>query len=53
MLNQALVINRETYDRIGEGKTLHNIGYVYTNNGNYDQALSSFQQALSRPQKES
>ena len=43
---QALVIHREVGDRSGEGTTLNNIGTIYDNLGQQDEALDTYQQAL-------
>jgi tetratricopeptide (TPR) repeat protein len=40
---QALVIAREVGDRAGEGTALHNIGRVYYDHSQYDQALHNYQ----------
>jgi tetratricopeptide (TPR) repeat protein len=44
--NEALLIYQEIGDKVGVGKTLHNIGYVYYNKKEYEQALDYFEQAL-------
>ncbi len=41
-----MLIRREIGDRAGEGITLNNIGAVYDHQGQYDQALNQYQQAL-------
>jgi CHAT domain-containing protein/Tfp pilus assembly protein PilF len=43
---QALSILQAVDDRAGEGATLNNIGLVYSNLGQYRQALEQYQQAL-------
>ena len=42
----VMVIRREVGDRAGEGTTLNNIGGVYHDQSQYDQALNQYQQAL-------
>ena len=53
------MIHREVGNRAMEGTTLNNIGAVYDNQGLYEQALASYNQALviareigSRPMEE-
>jgi tetratricopeptide (TPR) repeat protein len=43
---QTLVILREVEDRSGEGATLNNLGLVYDDLGNKQDALHYFEQAL-------
>ncbi|HAJ64683.1 MAG TPA: hypothetical protein DCP31_40140, partial [Cyanobacteria bacterium UBA8543] len=50
-LQQALAIAQEIGDKAGAGITLNNIGAVYDNQGQYPQALKSYQQALAIAQE--
>jgi len=43
---KALNVRRETGDRIGEVRTLNNIGVVYYSLGQYEDSLSYYQQVL-------
>jgi len=43
---QALIVDRETGDRAGEGQTLYNIGKAHAALGHFGQALESYRQAL-------
>jgi tetratricopeptide (TPR) repeat protein len=44
--NEALEIQRQGEDRVGEGNTLKNMGVAYSSIGNYGKALDSYHRAL-------
>lgn len=46
VLQPALVLRRQLFDRVGERETLDNIGNAYYLQEQYDQALATLQQAL-------
>ena len=45
-LRQALAIYRDLGDRLGQGRTLNNLGHVLRQQGNYQEAIDQHQQGL-------